>query len=326
MSALFDTGSSYIFIPETTCDSSCSGTVRFDSAASSTFSSLGSEVTLNYAKGSTYGILSTDTFTVAGSLTATGVNFVLSDRMADSSSMKSDGLIVSAMQGFGFSALSDGIPTFIDSLKAQGVITKRIFSFYLSNTTFGEDTGDTDSVCIIGEEDTSYASESLTYIPLAGEDYWRVQLNSVTLGSTLSINTLYAVLDTGMSLMLIPNSDAQAVFDALDAAGNCIVDSDSGLILCDCTTYTASHYPDMVFNLGGHTFSLTYQEYFVQSSGTCMFAGQFSTMPLWVLGDVFLRRYYTVFDMDQARIGLALANDAFSLKVTLAVILGLLFF
>lgn len=98
LSAVLDTGSSYVFFPSLTCASSCSGSTRFNTAKSTSFTALGTQKTLTYGVGSVYGTMGSDTLAVGnGSLAAQGVTFVLAEQMQDSESRKADGLIVSSI-------------------------------------------------------------------------------------------------------------------------------------------------------------------------------------------------------------------------------------
>lgn len=97
LSAVLDTGSSYVFFPAPSCDFSCSGSARFNSAKSTSFTSLGTPKTLSYGVGSVYGTLAKDTLAVGNvsvSLAAQGVSFVLAEEMEDSNTRRADGLIV----------------------------------------------------------------------------------------------------------------------------------------------------------------------------------------------------------------------------------------
>lgn len=92
-----------------------------------------------------------------GPFNADNVTFVLASSMTLASYQRFEGLIVISTQGFGFPELNNNIPTFIDKLMEQGVITQRTFSFYFSKTSFTGTEYDLESAVVIGEVDTSYA-------------------------------------------------------------------------------------------------------------------------------------------------------------------------
>ena len=63
----FDTGSSDLFIPSTSCDSSCSGHEKYNTSASSTSHDLKKHFTLTYGDGSSVNVEQyTDVVTIAG--------------------------------------------------------------------------------------------------------------------------------------------------------------------------------------------------------------------------------------------------------------------
>jgi cathepsin D len=63
----FDTGSSDLFLPASTCGTTCSGHTKYNPSSSSTAVALGKSFTLSYGDGSSVsGKQYTDTVTIAG--------------------------------------------------------------------------------------------------------------------------------------------------------------------------------------------------------------------------------------------------------------------
>ena len=74
----FDTGSSDLFVPSSSCESTCEGHKVYDPSASSTSRGLGYSFSLAYGDGSTvYGEQYTDDVTIAG-LVVRGTMFFFS--------------------------------------------------------------------------------------------------------------------------------------------------------------------------------------------------------------------------------------------------------
>merc|ERR1719235_3020490 len=83
--------------------------------------------------------------------------------------------------------------------------------------------------------------------------------------------------------------------------------------MIDCSQVPS--LPDLTVTLAGKDFKLSGKDYTLQVQNQCLFAFIGLDMPpsvgpLWILGDVFMRKYYTVFDYGNKRVGIALSKAA----------------
>ncbi|KAK4238830.1 aspartic peptidase domain-containing protein [Achaetomium macrosporum] len=164
---------------------------------------------------------------------------------------------------------------------------------------------------IDGTRFLSDSGEHVHYTPLAnGSTFWQFEFVSVHIGGTNDVHndSFSAIADTGTSLMLLHSEVAKLYYDAVPGAQYNYTTS-GGIWTYPCHTLPA--LPD--FELGfANGFVVTvpgrYMNYsvFPYAEDTCV--GGLQVIPdddPQILGDVFLKSVYAVFDAGEAQIGFA---------------------
>ena len=308
---IFDTGSSvcsmqWLWVTSSACTACHQCEHRFSFDDSETFHNTGTAENLAYGQGGALGTICSDSVMMGdSSLLAENQSFILITKDSDFNNMKADGIL-----GLGFDRLSNGVPTVVDNLKTQGVIDDAIFGVYLNDNGFTEDDTDLQSNIIIGGFDLEkYAKENSTFVYVKTDrrmGYWAVGLQGVSYGGDrLTLESKLAIIDTGTSYLIGPENEVYQFISPLLSSKKCA--STASGITCDCgATYDFSDYSDLIFTLGGDIFTVPPESYMWRVGNQCfLLVSSMPDLPMWILGDVFLRNYYTVFDMDQERIGFA---------------------
>uniref|UniRef100_A0A8D1BVP8 Peptidase A1 domain-containing protein n=1 Tax=Sus scrofa TaxID=9823 RepID=A0A8D1BVP8_PIG len=274
-SVIFDTGSSDLWVPSIYCQSRACNTHRvFDPFKSTTFRYSGVPIELEYASGMMSGYLGYDTVRISN-LIIMGQEFGYSQWEENEAF---DHAMFDGMLGLGYPglAIEDTTPVF-DNLRKRGLIAQPVFAFYLSTTstvTLGVDT-------------------LLLRFQKQGSGY-----------VVACKSGCQAVIDTGSSLLIGPTKEVINIQKLINAKPF----QEEFLIQCS----TMNTLPDFIFTINNVQYPVPARAYIQKgsSTGRCYsnFSGgteDLSDKEFWILGDVFLRLYFTVFDRGQDRIGLA---------------------
>jgi len=294
---VLDTGSSNLWVPSTDCGSiACYLHSKYDHSASSTYKKNGSEFEIRYGSGSLSGYVSKDVMQIgdlkikdqifAEATSEPGLAFAFG---------RFDGIL-----GLGYDTISvNKIPPPFYNMLDQKLIDEPVFAFYLSDTNNGEE-----SEATFGGIDEDHYTGKLTKLPLRRKAYWEVDLDAITFGdATAEIDNTGAILDTGTSLIALPSTLAELLNKEIGAKK-----SYNGQYTVDCSKRDS--LPDLTFTLTGQNFTIGPYDYILEVQGSCI--SSFMGMdfpepagPLAILGDAFLRKWYSVYDLGNDAVGLA---------------------
>jgi len=195
-------------------------------------------------------------------------------------------------------AVSHVVPPFY-YLVNKGLLDAPVFAFRLG--TSEEDGGE----ATFGGIDSSAYKGKLTYAPVRRKAYWEVELNKISFGGDdLELDNAGAAIDTGTSLIALPTDIAEMLNTQIGAKK-----SWNGQYTVDCNT--VPDLPDLTFFFDHKPYPIKATDYILNVQGTCLssFTPMDINMPnggsIWIVGDVFLRRYYTVYDLGRNAVGFA---------------------
>ncbi|KAH7979856.1 hypothetical protein HPB49_011615 [Dermacentor silvarum] len=191
----------------------------------------------------------------------------------------------------------------------QKLVPQSVFSFYLGSSSSANPAGE----LVLGGINHERFTGSLHYVSVTKQRHWEFQMDRVQAGSDkrFCVGGCWTVVDSGSSFIEGPGEEIDRINQVIGAQK-----TQHGKYLVDCKK--VSKLPKLVFTIGGRQHTLKGADYIVKllasDNRVRCYAGFGTTddygtkKPLWILGQVFMRKFYTVFDRDADRIGFAKAR------------------
>ena len=308
---VFDTGSSNLWVPSSRCKSmACKVHNKYVAEKSTTYRENGTSFEIRYGSGSMTGIVSNDILRIGNveieqqdfveSVTEPGFAFVMG---------KFDGIL-----GMGYDTISvNGMVPPVYNAIHNGAVDKAMFSFWLNSVAHGgkRDGGE----LVMGGWNPEHVKkgDDVHWHQVIRKGYWEIKLDGMeTFDEKLDISSTSAAIDTGSSLIVMNENDALIINDKIKAKKGAM----GGQYTVECSSI--SDMPDISFVFSGKKYLLAPQDYILKMKSPfggkeqCISGFMGMKFPermknLMIVGDVFLRAFVSIYDLDSDRVGFAKA-------------------
>ncbi|XP_065205494.1 uncharacterized protein LOC135835248 [Planococcus citri] len=324
---VFDTRSSWLWVPSAFCNISepCpkQGHHHYDHRNSKTY--LGSSESFSHNKlahieGWVNGFTSNDTVSVAGLNVANQEFIEATDVTREFEAKPFDG-VFGLQPYWGPKFNQSNIISQLCNAATPHPNGDIKFSFYLNSNISDTNAGE---LMLCGIDKTKFRGE-LKYVNTSQFPtaiIWELQIKTITMNFENGRNAVLdpsiqhgALIDTSKPFILGPKRYMREIYKVINA--NSSSKGRNGEIkTVDCGNI--DKLPNVTFTLGDHNFTLTGNDYIIKSKQQnhemiCIVGFGDAPNPnqnkekgkFWFIGNVFLRKFYSVFDLKKGRIGFA---------------------
>ncbi|CAD8138923.1 unnamed protein product [Paramecium octaurelia] len=315
---VLDTGSANLWIDSDRCqEEGCIRHKQYKHEDSQSFLPLNQELNVEFGSGDLKGIVNADTI-FFGEVTLPKQNLaeITSENGAIFRDLDFDGILGLAYPKM---APKDFNPVF-DNMMEQGVLQRNQFAFY-----FAKDANDiSHSEFTLGGYNPSHVDGDIHYHKVIDKYYWMIKADNILVNNKdigLCNRSCRLVVDTGSSIMSAPFDDLGTLLRELNVRSHC---------------HEINTLPIITFQIDNVDYTLEPNEYIKPTNfdgaqlaelnegddlqalievnnWDCIAAFipldiQQPQGPAWILGDIFLRKYYSIFDRENDSVGFAKAK------------------
>lgn len=288
MYMLVDTGASTTWVMGSGCTTSaCTKHNTFGPNDSKTYKDTEEGYSVEYGSGEVSGHVVSDSISIAG-LEVTmpfGVANVTSDQF---SQFPFEGILGLSMV--------DG--TWLTHLKDAKLIDSNVFGIALNRKADGTNDGEV----AFGAPNKAKYTGDISYTGLKSGNSWAIPMDDVLFGGKpAGVKGRLAYIDTGTTFVFGPPDDVAALYKLIPGSKT-IDNGETYTVPCDTDG-------EVAFSFSGKTYTASSKDFITapNTAGTCFGSvyGMEFVPGAWLLGDMFLKNVYSVFDMDQKQIGFA---------------------
>ncbi|CAL8093691.1 unnamed protein product [Calicophoron daubneyi] len=193
--------------------------------------------------------------------------------------------------GLGLGSTGTDNLTIVQSLFNSKLIEKQVFGIYARSNANGE-------IMFGGYNDSLYTG-NLEFVPVVSKQTWTFGIKRIMFGDEdLTSQNCQGVVNDGSHHIYGPKEQVEKIYKKLGC---------DPYELCEVDCSKISTFPQLKITVKTTEFIIGPENYIDKEDGKCTGRIFHLDQPTWVLGNLFLDKVYTAYDVENAQIGFAVA-------------------